>query len=301
MTTCLESILSGTPLGRDDIHMGVLEVVSLNLLSAFIGFLAGVAWRRGWQRFQFRKTRLFWGWLLSSPPLFVLGELGSILLVETLQQTLNEFDASTGACQAALGRLIAHLDDQENSGLIGRGDVAGVFYIYEKLAEARLPKGSLASVEQVDTRSAKNLILFGGDDVNPLSGDLIRRLGCTLTFGRQDGKNVVKDEVLGSYYAVEKTVGDQQHGVSTKNKDFSLLILAHNPYVAGGQVLVLAGAQGLGTLAAARACFEQQEEILHRVKEGQDFECLVSYEESEAVTSPPRIRIELTRELRRAF
>jgi hypothetical protein len=98
--------------------------------------------------------------------------------------------------QRIVATIMAHLNTQEISRLIGRGDLDAIVNMVAKFASLRLPAEThvLHPSQVVGERRNQNLVLIGGNDANSLTNALAPRLGCRLASIINDkGHNVVRD------------------------------------------------------------------------------------------------------------
>jgi hypothetical protein len=173
-----------------------------------------------------------------------------------------------------LPALQEHIRDQERSGLMGRGDHDAVVQI-----QAGLVRIGLASIVTERTgrltseELRKNLILVGGPDVNPATADLLAQLpGKLFVTHNAAGRNVIRDDVHDHEYSPGV-------GSNGRYRDYGILIRAKNPRDRARAVLIVAGAQGFGSIAAAEMAFSSEVELYlrqHSLESG--FECLVCHE-----------------------
>lgn len=266
--------------------MSVQETIFLNVLSAFIGALLTVTGRRIWALYYYRKGRKFWRPFAGRNSTFVIGRLDANLLLESTLGELDNFVVAEKR-QPLFGRLVEILDQQENSGLIGVGDLEAVIYINSRLARARLP--AILSVDRAERvtldRIPHSIVVIGGGDMNDVARYIMREAGCQLDIGVIDNRNVVVDRANGDHVWAGQLDNEQDAPVSTEDgwypagMDFGILVRTERDGSLGTAALVLAGAQGLGTLAVAQACFDQEEVLLSYMKlYGPEIECLVKYQ-----------------------
>lgn len=82
----------------------------------------------------------------------------------------------------------------------------------------------------------------------------------------------------------------------TRRKDYGILACGANPYNPDRRVMLLAGAHGFGSLAAAEICLSKQfEKRLYNdlLQYNGSFECLVSYERVDGGPDDGKVTIDL--------
>lgn len=253
--------------------LAILEDISINLVAAAMGAVALSIWQRVASRRRFRGSRRFWKPFISSECLCVTGQVGPGILSDHLLDSVDEVKREY--VRDALPSLRAYIGDQEFSGLMGRGDHDAVVQLQAGLARI----GMASTIPEFAGRPSgveleKNLIVVGGPDVNPLTMTLLDRLPIRLIITQNShGRNIVRDLVHDQDYAPRS---DREANVV---RDYGIIVRAANPYDRTKALLILAGAHGFGSLAAAAAVF--QENDLHR-RWGSDstvgYECLVCHE-----------------------
>ena len=270
--------------------MAFLGDVTTNLVAAGIGATSVAVWQvvTRWRRF--RGPRRFWMPFLTADCLCVTGNISPQILSETLESEL-ETAATTTALMPALQE---HLRDQELSGIMGRGDHDAVVQVQAGLA--RIGRESTIA-ERAGRLSGeelrKNLILVGGPDVNPTTAALLERLPCKLVVTRNSGgRNVVRDLVHGQDYG-------PSIDAAGRRRDYGILVRAKNPADPSKAVLILAGAHGFGSLAAATVAFSITTELQRQWQTGDsDFECLVCHErDDDRDDAPSTSTLVFTRQL----
>jgi hypothetical protein len=234
----------------------------------------------GKKKFRYRRQRAFWRFL-DKPTVLVIGELVPEVLLGTLDDALKDVVASPQNRQVIIERVMSHLYTQEISGLVGRGDLEAMVRILAKIASMRFwPRPLVVHPSQVHEERKQNLILIGGKDTNSLTSAIAPRIGCRLeSLINAEGHNVVHDWKLDvDHPPTPGPVPDGKGG--TVRKDYGILARGPNPYNPEREVLLLAGAHGLGSLAAAEVCLSEDfEKRLHNdlLQFNGSFECLVSY------------------------
>jgi hypothetical protein len=190
-----------------------------------------------------------------------------------------------------------HINTQEISGLIGRGDLDAIVKMVAKFVSLRLPAEPLVlHPSQVRERRDQNLVLIGGNDTNSLTNTMAPLLGCHLgTLVNNEGHNVVNDSRLKVNYPVTWQVTPDANGEIVR-KDYGILARGRNPYNVNREVLLIAGAHGLGTLAAAEVIVSPEFE--HRlyndfIQYDGSFECLVSYRRTDGGPSDGQVTVYL--------
>lgn len=286
--------------------MSAAYEIGINLTSAAIGAIAGVGWTYGRNKFKYRQHRAFWRFL-EEPTIFVVGDLEPDVLLGTLPDALKQVVSREQDRQLIVDAIKRHLNTQEISGLIGRGDLDAIVNVVSKFASLRLPAQTLVlHPSQVGERRNQNLVLIGGRDTNSLTNAVAPRLGCQLESLINDaGHNVVRDKRLSKDYPVSWNRQPDANG-EVLNVDYGILARGPNPYNLEREVLLIAGAHGLGSLAAAEVSLSPEfEERLHnnmkQYKGG--FECLVSYKRVDGGPDDGHVTIalELSRGLDTSF
>lgn len=276
--------------------------IGINLISAAIGAIAGASWTYGANTFRYREHRAFWRFL-EKPTVFAVGDLAPNVLLGTLPDVLKDVPLRQQDPQLITEIIMNHVGTQEVSGLIGRGDLDAIVSIVGKFASMRSTSRPLVvHPSQIHDRINHNLILIGGRDTNSLTNTLAGRLGCRLeTLMNDEGHNVIRDSRLNVDFPVTWQ-GVPDDGGEILRRDFGILARGRNPYNPDRDVLLIAGAHGLGSAAAAEIClspkFEKRLYNDFRQYNG-NFECLVSYERGEGGTSDgqPKINLEFSRPL----
>ncbi len=191
---------------------------------------------------------------------------------------------------------MSHINTQEISGLIGRGDLDAIVNMVVKFASLRLPaKPLILHPSQIGEHRNQNLVLIGGKDVNSLTPVMTPR-GCHLEALTNDaGRNVVRDFRLNTDYPVRWQSEPNANGEIIR-EDYGILARGRNPINPETRVLLIAGAHGLGTLAAAEVSLSSKfERRLYRdLKEyNGNFECIVKYTRIDGGPSDGRVTIDL--------
>jgi len=157
---------------------------------------------------------------------------------------------------------------------MGRGDHDAVVEVQAGLARIGL-SSTLPEVvgNPSDKELKKNLIVIGGPDVNELTYTLLDRLPVKLIITRNaDGRDIVRDLVHNHDY--EPTVED-----NGKVRDYGILVRAPSPYDRTKHVLILAGAHGFGSMAAAVVAFQEEGSLQRKASiSAVGFECLIYIE-----------------------
>lgn len=161
--------------------MNVGYEIGINLASAGIGAVLGGSGTYLADRFRYRHHRAFWRFL-KGPTVFVVGDLAPDILLNTLPDTLKSAVTGQQDWRLIVETIQSHLNTQEVSGLIGRGDLDAIVRMVAKFASMRLPAKTLVlHPSQVRERRTQNLVLIGGNDTNSLTNDVAPRLGCLAT------------------------------------------------------------------------------------------------------------------------
>jgi len=260
--------------------MSALYDVGINLSSAAIGAFAGVAWTHSARRIKYRRHRAFWSFL-EKPTSFVVGDLETSVLLGNLSEELENLVQQDEERQDLVETIFNYLNSQETSGLVGRGDLEAVVRVMAKLAELRISaKPHILQPAQVRELRYQNLILIGGNDVNSLTRALSRRMGCRLeAITDEHGHNVIRDSRLNVDYPVTWQGQPNADGEILRT-DYGVLVRGHNPDDPRSEVLLIAGAHGLGSMAAAEVSLDPRfaPRLYHDLKEyNGNFECLIRY------------------------
>jgi hypothetical protein len=253
--------------------LATLGDIATNLVAAAIGAVALLAWQKAASRHRFRGSRKFWKPFVSGDCICVTGNVGPVILSEHVLGSVDE--AKRAHVREMLPSLRSYIGDQELSGLMGRGDHDAIVQLQAGLARI----GMAATIPEFAGRPSgaeleKNLIAVGGPDVNPLTMSLLDRLPVKLVIAKDShGHNVVRDLVHDQDYAPRS---DREASVV---RDYGIVVRAANPYDRSKSVLILAGAHGFGSLAAAVAVF-REDQFDQRLTGGASagLECLVCHE-----------------------
>ena len=270
-----------------------LEDLSVNLAAAAIGALVVWVWRAVGAWSSIRGSRRLWRPFTKDRSFCITGNISPLALFEDFPRTIDE--ARRISVQDVLPSLQSHVGDQELSGLMGRGDHDAIVQVQAGLARCGLKK-TVTELYESPSREAReaNLIVIGGPDVNDLTRTLLDKLPVNFTIARNGrGRNVIRDMVHNHEY---EPVNDEARG---RIRDYGLLIRAVNPYGKAKSVMILAGAHGFGSLAAATVAF-QDEVVQKRLAplSNVGFECLVCHERDESQSgSAPLNTIVMVREL----
>lgn len=260
--------------------MSAVYDVGINLASAAIGVFAGIAWTHGVKKVKYRRHRAFWRFL-ERPTAFVVGDLETKVLLGTLSQELEQLIGQEEDRLALVERITSYINSQEASGLVGRGDLEAIVRMAAKFAELRLPaKLLILHPNQVREQRYQNLVLIGGNDVNSLTGALSRRMGCRLeAITNEEDRNVIRDSRLNVDYPVAWQ-GEPNPDGEILRVDYGVLARGSNPDDPKSEVLLIAGAHGLGSMAAAEVSLSPEfaPRLYHDLKEyNGNFECLIRY------------------------
>ena len=149
---------------------------------------------------------------------------------------------------------------------------------------------------QVYERKTQNLILIGGKDTNSLTSLIAPRIGCQLeSLIDSKGHNVIRDLKLDQDYQVTREAKSDAEG-GILRRDYGILACGTNPYNPERKVILLAGAHGLGSLAAAEICLSQKFEkrlYYDLLQFNGNFECLVSYQRVDGGPDDGKVTIDL--------
>jgi hypothetical protein len=232
------------------------------------------------------------------PTVFVVGELQSTILMNTLYDGLELLVAPDADRQALVNGIITHIRSQENSGLIGRGDFDAMINLVMLWASLNRSRPLILHPAEIGEHKKDNLILIGGADVNSLTESLSPLLGCQLQATRDaQNHNMVVDLRLGKEYLVQSGEPPVDGGPGEAQvRDYGVLARGRNPDNSNAVVLIVAGAHGLGTFAATEVCVRDADQrrlyTEHKQYKG-NFEALVSYERRLRAGSDSRVKITL--------
>lgn len=276
--------------------MNVAYEIGINLVSAAIGASIGVFWTFGKSALRYRRQRAFWRFL-EKPTVLVVGDLAPEVLLETLADSLVDMADTQRDRQSIIERVLTHLHKHEISGLVGRGDLDAMARILDRVGSTRpLLRPLVVHPSHVRERRTQNLILIGGKDTNSLTRVIAPRMGCQLESSiDSEGHNVIHDSKLDKDYKVTWDAAPNTNGIALR-KDYGVLARGRNPFNPDSQVLILAGAHGLGSLAAAEICLSKKfEKRLHNdlLQFDGNFECLVSYEQVDGGPDDGTVTIDL--------
>jgi len=282
--------------------MGFAYDLGVNAGAAVLGAGAATGALKPRRRVRDRFDRSFWAFL-EKPTIFVAGDLTSSVLLHDLAAMLKSRSPSEDGQEELLAAVVQRVDQQEISGLIGRGDFEAITRLVTRFASVRLPTDLpiLRPSELLPAQRKHNLVLIGGGDVNSLSADFSERLGCHLITTLNDTDHaVIRDLHLDKEYAVEIN-GPDARGVK-RTVDYGVLARGRNPENPDREVVVIAGAHGFGTLAAAEVSVarEHQRRLLRDYREYRGFEALVRYErqDHDSAKGQPLVELEIVRRLR---
>jgi hypothetical protein len=270
--------------------------IIINLVSAAIGGVVGAFWAFGKSKFRYRRQRAFWRFL-EEPTVLVIGDLAPETLLGTLADALDDMAGTRQDRQMIIDRVMNHLYTQEISGLIGRGDLDAMVKILTRIASMRFwSSPAVLHPAQVHDRKTQNLILIGGKDTNSLTSSIAPRIGCQLeSLIDSKGHNVIRDSKLEKDYRVTWQPTPNTEG-GILRQDYGILACGTNPYNPERKVILLAGAHGLGSLAAAEICLSQKFEkrlYYDLLQFDGNFECLVSYQRMDGGPDDGKVTIDL--------
>lgn len=277
-------------------HMATAYAIITNLISVPIAAAIGAFWTFGRSRFRYRRQRAFWRFL-EEPTVLVIGDLAPEILLGTLADALDDMPGMQQDRQMIIDRVKNHLYRQEISGLIGRGDLDAMVKILTRIASMRLWSSPVVlHPSQVYERKTQNLILIGGKDTNSLTSLIAPRIGCQLeSLIDSKGHNVIRDLKLDQDYQVTREAKSDAEG-GILRRDYGILACGTNPYNPERKVILLAGAHGLGSLAAAEICLSQKFEkrlYYDLLQFNGNFECLVSYQRVDGGPDDGKVTIDL--------
>lgn len=227
--------------------MGLPYDLGVNLAAASIGAALGAGF--GSARAAYRRivADKFWRFL-DDPTMFVVGELRFTVILGSIHEALSsEIEPPEQRLRIA-DILKQHIEQQEISGLVGRGDfeALAMLNLFQATRSHHTPRAVFDS--DIDRMDSTNLVLIGGPDVNLLTRNLAPRLGCQLKFIiNHQGWNSVYDARLGTEYPTCDSVNAQGEPIRI---DYGILARGRNPEDSSKVVLLLSGAHGWGTAAA---------------------------------------------------
>jgi hypothetical protein len=131
------------------------------------------------------------------------------------------------------------------------------------------------------------LILIGGPHSNSVSGQIMRDLPGTFTFGPSDGPSGKDAKIYDNrQQSFTDCLTDSQGRLTS---DQGVIIRCPNPFAPGRQVLILAGSWGFGT-AAATQVIESRDFLKHPiVASGSPFEATFSCKIDEGMIRDARV------------
>lgn len=262
--------------------MNTAGAIAINLVSVAIGYLLALSWRVYRRRRQLRNFREFWNPFIEGPSVIVTGMLSPQILTETFPSKIPSPHRETMA--ELLPVLQQHIAQQESSGLMGGGDRQAIERVQSGLARAGVPTNlPERDGTSIGEHLTDHLILIGGPDVNEATKALMAEVGCKLVITRDSSnRNVVRDVLHDKEYGVVADGGG-------KLRDYGIIVRAKNPNDRTKTILVLAGAHGFGSRAAAEVCFSEEELMAKHVRnDPEGFECLVCYQYDGSASSTPR-------------
>jgi hypothetical protein len=122
-------------------------------------------------------------------------------------------------------------------------------------ASARVLVHSARSLRITDLETDDNLILIGSPRSNPWSLIFQKQLDFQFVFSREMNQEIIRNVHLRP--GEQSTYIPTARGFAT-GESFAIVALVHNPNQSGGQVLLLAGANGEGTEAAGRIVSDRE-------------------------------------------
>jgi hypothetical protein len=196
-----------------------LRDLGINLLAALIGFVIARLIAKARYLWTTRSVRQFWK---------VFGTSDSIDVVIPI---FNEKE------------MVAY----EPSGLLGTGDLRGLLDLQRTLIRISRPYRIIEADRLFGPTSSPGQVLIGSPDSNKWTKSAFEQLSPQVRFGTGDDWSVVHDLVTSKEYKAGRDEGNR--GLA---KDVGIIISAQTPLSSRGHILVLAGAFGFGTQAAAR-------------------------------------------------
>jgi hypothetical protein len=262
------------------------------VLSTFAAFLAGLAWRHLTRVLTHLRARRFWGPLVSSESVVVVGSF----------RDLPGFEAS---------------------GVIGMGDTIALGDLRRYFAAIGFKRFTVHYSDRLEwARSGEssplqgNLILLGGPDANEVTRLVLERTALGIEFieispdhlnatptraggaGRGPLRRRRRPEVAASWRVpviLDKESGRIHAPVLERGElrhDCGVLVRCPNPFNRRRQVIIFCGSYGYGTWGAVRHA--QSKEFLASVPRGaRALECILSVEV--VAQTPQGIRSEVLR------
>ena len=279
--------------------------LAVNVVAVALGGIGVAGWNRARLWWKYRAKKRFWGFF-EQPTVFVVGELESSILMNALYAELESLVSPEADRRALVNGIIAHVRDQEDSGLIGRGDFDAMINLVVLWASLKQTRPLIMLPADLGDHKADNLVLIGGADVNSLTAALSPQLGCQLEATRDsENHNLVKDWRLGQNYPVRTEISANGHAGEVQLRDWGVLVRGRNPHNPKSVVLIVAGAHGLGTFAATEVCVRDSNQsrlFAENKQHRESFEALISYERLIGGPFDGRVTVafELVRELRPA-
>jgi hypothetical protein len=215
--------------------------VLLNLIAAFIGIVLGWSWRRVVRLARHRHSQKFWKRLTSPRFRIVVGLFQDVGFAEL-----------------------------EWSGLIGAGDNAALLELQEHFDKLKIRRTRLEYPDRLGGDARKeNLILIGGQDGNRVTGEVMARIGGTLSLVSSDG---------GPPFVLDSTTAKEYRPERLKERgsfsDYGIIVLGRNPFNPKTYVLVVAGLYGFGSWAGARLVTQEEFARNDIVASGEPFEAM---------------------------
>lgn len=223
--------------------------ISIGLITAFIGFVLALAWKKFLKWFTYRKIKSFWRPLYSND----------------LQVVIGKFEK---------------FGDFEPTGLIGLGDAIALAELGKYFEKFEFSGFKIVFSDHLKGDNLKtNLILLGGPDANPITKAALKFIPSTIT---EDASGIAIYDSLQEKLYIPSKKDESSKEVS---KDYGVIIKTENPFDKKKDILIIYGAYGFGTWAGVRFAVTEaftNHEIISTCK---SFECLI---ETEVVLDTPQ-------------
>jgi len=208
--------------------MGQLPSIFLGLLTTLIGYLIGRVWQKVVDQMPYRQAKEFWRPMLD------------------------------GGLQVIVSRFISDAFS-DLIGLVGGGDALAMREISSFFAEIGFKDVDVVYVDEASVDREKNLILLGGPDTNVVTKDALAIIRPQLRiFDPGPGNPMEIHDLAPSSVNRDGKRGGRTHHkyIAKPDTDYGVIIRARNPFNPGKLLVVLAGAYGYGSWAAAKLALE---------------------------------------------
>jgi len=202
--------------------MDQLSNILIGLATTFIGYVIGRLWQITVDRRPYRRIKRFWKPILS------------------------------GDTQIIVSRFTPDTSDPhmtfEYPGLVGGGDALAMRELTTFFEKIHTKGVHVVYVDEPSVDRTKNLILVGGPGINAVTKDALDLLKPKLQFGyARPGLVEIRDLAP----EPESDNGNYPSYTPEPGKDYGVIIRACNPFDSTKVAVILAGAYGHGTWAAA--------------------------------------------------